>query len=192
MKHRSYSCTAVVAMALMLGLTACDSADAGPTGPEFVGLSQSSSRAANLSPDPEVSAWLASLREATSPFQRLEVAGAAGWDTPITACVEAPGTGGMGYHYANVGLIDGVAEELAPEILLYEPDRNGRMRLVGVEYIVPFSFVPDDATPPSLHGVEFHQNYTFGLWALHAWVWKHNGDGLFADWNPTVTCAFAE
>jgi len=182
---------AVAATMLTLALTACDNGDAGPTGPELISLSKSSSLVANLSPDPEVSAWLASLREATAPFQRIEVARETGWDTPITDCMEMPGVGGMGYHYGNVGLIDGTAEDLAPEILLYEPDRNGRMRLVGVEYVVPFSFVPADATPPSLHGVEFHQNFVFGLWALHAWIWKHNGTGTFSDWNPSVTCAFA-
>lgn len=191
MEHRFSNRTVVVAATLTLALTACDAAVA-PTAPDLVNLRPGPSLVPSLSADAEVSAWLAGLRNATAPFQRIDVAAAAGWNAPITGCMEAPGTGGMGYHYANVGLIDGVAEDFAPEILLYEPDRNGRMRLVGVEYIVPFSFVPDDATPPSLHGVDFHQNYTFGLWALHAWVWKHNGDSLFADWNPTVTCAFAD
>jgi len=191
MKPRFSIRTAVVATTLTLALNACDNADAGPTGPELVNLSSSSSLAASLSADPEVSGWLAHLREATASFQRIDVARDAGWDIPITDCMEMPGVGGMGYHYGNGGLIDGVAEDLAPEILLYEPDKNGRMRLVGVEYVVPFSFVPDDATPPSLHGVEFHQNYTFGLWALHAWIWKHNGAGTFTDWNPSVNCAFA-
>jgi hypothetical protein len=23
---------------------------------------------------------------------------------------------------------------------------------------------------------------------LHAWIWKHNPDGLFEDWNPDVSC----
>jgi hypothetical protein len=31
----------------------------------------------------------------------------------------------------------------------------------------------------------------FGLpafYALHAWVWKHNPSGTFAQWNPQVHC----
>lgn len=139
---------------------------------------------------PEVSGWLAGLRAATAPLHRIEAAAAAGWDAQITGCMELPGTGGMGYHYGNVGLIDGVAEALAPELLVYEPQANGRLRLVAVEYVVPFT-AWTDAEPPALHGVSFHRNETFGLWVLHAWIWKHNPAGIFADWNPDVSCAFA-
>jgi hypothetical protein len=32
------------------------------------------------------------------------------------------------------------------------------------------------------------QNHTFDVWALHVWVWKHNPSGMFADWNPQVSC----
>jgi hypothetical protein len=27
-----------------------------------------------------------------------------------------------------------------------------------------------------------------GFWLKHAWIWKHNPAGMFADWNPEVTC----
>jgi len=27
-----------------------------------------------------------------------------------------------------------------------------------------------------------------GFYIHHAWVWKHNPAGMFADWNPEVTC----
>jgi hypothetical protein len=37
----------------------------------------------------------------------------------------------------------------------------------------------------------FHQNDEAELWALHVWLWKHNPSGLFADWNPNVSCEFA-
>ena len=36
---------------------------------------------------------------------------------------------------------------------------------------------------------KFLQNDTFQLWGLHAWVWKENPSGMFANWNPNVTCA---
>jgi hypothetical protein len=66
--------------------------------------------------------------------------------------------------------------------------RRTALRLVGVEYVVPFGAwtAPE---PPVLFGQHFHRNETFGLWALHVWVWQHNPSGLFADWNPRVTCA---
>lgn len=145
---------------------------------------------ARVTSDPAVAGWLAGLRQATAPFHRIAVAEDAGWDARITTCMELPGTGGMGEHYGNVGLIDGVPEEFAPELLVYEPVKNGGLRLVAVEYIVPFA-AWTAAAPPSLHGVDFHRNEAFGLWVLHAWVWKHNPAGIFADWNPDVTCEFA-
>ena len=26
------------------------------------------------------------------------------------------------------------------------------------------------------------------FYELHVWAWKHNPSGMFADWNPTVSC----
>jgi hypothetical protein len=138
----------------------------------------------------EVNRWLASLRGVLAPFHRFEAAHAAGYDAQITPCMELPGTGGMGFHCGDPGLIDGVVEELKPELLLYEPQKNGRLRLVAVEYVVPFT-AWTQADPPSLHGLTFAANQTFQVWALHAWVWRHNPAGTFADWNPTVNCAHA-
>ena len=133
---------------------------------------------------------LAALRWVTAPFHNFATAGAAGWSARITACMASP-AGGMGFHYGNVALIDGVARVEEPELLLYEPELNGQLRLVAVEYIIPYTARSRSATPPVLFGREFKQNDAFQLWALHAWVWKHNPSGLFADWNPQVTCEHA-
>ena len=27
-----------------------------------------------------------------------------------------------------------------------------------------------------------------GFYTLHAWIWQYNPAGLFAHWNPNVTC----
>jgi hypothetical protein len=99
------------------------------------------------------------------------------------------GAGGMGFHYGNVGLINGTASVDKPQLLLYEPEQNGRLRLVAVEYIIPYSFVPRSADPPVLFNQKFAQVDAFQLWGLHAWVWKENPSGIFAPWNPTVNCA---
>lgn len=130
---------------------------------------------------------LAMLRRVVAPFHDLAHAEAAGWDTPITPCLESP-AGGMGYHYANLALFDGSVSADAPEALLYEPQKNGQLRFVGVEYIVPLELAED---PPSLFGMEFHRNEAVGIWALHAWVGLHNPAGMFADWNPNVSCEHA-
>jgi hypothetical protein len=136
----------------------------------------------------EVNQWLAGLRAALAPFHRFEAATAAGYNAQITPCMELAGAGGMGFHYGDTRLIDAKVEEFAPELLLYEPQKNGRLRLVAVEYIVPFD-AWTQPEPPSLHGLTFHANNTFKVWALHAWVWQHNPAGLFTDWNPRISCA---
>jgi hypothetical protein len=81
-----------------------------------------------------------------------------------------------------------VARVEEPELLLYEPEQNGRLRLVAVEYIIPYTAHSRAAAPPVLFGQPFKQNDVFQLWGLHAWVWRENPSGIFADWNPRVTC----
>lgn len=134
---------------------------------------------------------LAALRRATASFHDADAAAAAGWSAAITGCMAGGSAGAMGFHYGNVALIDGTAEVERPELLLYEPTRNGGLRLVGVEYIIPYDFHPRDAAPPVLFGQEFVQVDSFGLWGLHAWVWAENPAGMFAPWNPRVSCEFA-
>jgi hypothetical protein len=137
---------------------------------------------------PSVAQDLATLRRVTAPFHQFESATAAGWSVQITPCMTDPSAGGMGFHYGNVGLIDGSVQVDQPELLLYEPEKNGRLRLLAVEYIIPYTFHARSAEPPVLFGQEFKQNDTFQLWGLHAWVWDENPNGMFASWNPRVTC----
>lgn len=132
---------------------------------------------------------LAALRRVTAPFHVFDVASRAGWSAQITPCMTDPaGAGGMGFHYGNTALIDGTARVTAPQLLLYEPEKNGTLRLVAVEYIIPYTFHARSAEPPVLFGQKFQQVDAFQLWGLHAWVWKDNPSGIFASWNPRVTC----
>lgn len=145
--------------------------------------------AASQSFGPAVDKDLALLRQVTAAFHDFGTATAAGWAAQITPCMTDPGgAGGMGFHYGNLSLFDGSASVDKPELLLYEPDKNGKLSLVAVEYIIPYTFVPRSAAPPVLFGQQFKQNDTFQLWGLHAWVWSENPSGMFADWNPRVTC----
>jgi len=140
----------------------------------------------------EVSQQLADLRRVTAAFHDFDAASHAGWGTPITGCMtDAGGAGGMGFHYGNTGLINGTATVENPQLLLYEPEKNGRLRLVAVEYIIPYAFHSRDAEPPVLFGQKFQQVDSFQLWGLHAWVWKENPSGIFKPWNPNVGCANA-
>jgi hypothetical protein len=54
----------------------------------------------------------------------------------------------------NTALIDGTADAMHPEVLIYEPGAEEQMCLVGVEFLVPFSILPTTATPPRLFGQE--------------------------------------
>ena len=147
---------------------------------------------------------LATARAATARYHRLDTALAAGHtgvvaDTAGNTCIEEPGMGAMGIHYANGALFADPAIDAAnPEVLVYEPEANGQLRLVALEYVV----LKDawDAThnaPPSLFGQTFNFTGTpnrFGLppyYSLHAWIWKHNPAGMFEMWNPEVSCAAA-
>ena len=104
----------------------------------------------------------------------------------------------MGVHYVKGALVgDAVIDAETPEALVYQPLRNGRMRLVALEYVVfqsAWDAVHDQ--PPMLFGQRFElvgAGNRYGLpafYELHAWVWKHNPLGMFADWNPRVSCAF--
>ena len=142
---------------------------------------------------------IAQLRRLVAPFHDFDKAVAAGWSAQITPCLQsgdlpsAPGTGAMGFHYGKVAFIQdgGVVNLVQPELLLYEPEKNGKLRFVGVEYIVPFTDHPASAAPPTLLGQRFAQVPEFQVWGMHIWVGRHNPSGIFAAWNPKVSCANA-
>jgi hypothetical protein len=96
----------------------------------------------------------------------------------------------MGFHVGNQAYINATVELEKPEVLLYEPQVGGGRELVAVEYIVPFDLWTA-ATPPVLMGQTFKRNEQFGVWALHVWLYRDNPSGIFADWNPRVSCAAA-
>ena len=182
--HRSFCF-----LALACTVAACERSPetTSPTPP--AGHSHSAARQQGpLSAD--VQRQLAELRQLTASFHDFGTAGDAGWGTQITGCFEDPQAGAMGFHYGNTALIDGTVDARQPELLLYEPRKNGELRFAAVEYIVPFGAwtAPD---PPRLYGQSFHRNEAFGLWVLHVWHFRHNPSGIFTDWNPTVSCEFA-
>lgn len=130
---------------------------------------------------------LAEARQATAKYHKVSHAESAGYASTLDTlgCFENPGVGGMGLHYLNGAILDGTPEADAPEALVYEMRPNGKLKLVGLEYIVPVE-AWSSAEPPMLFGQEFHQHPVLPLWVLHAWVWKPNPAGMFQDWNPNV------
>jgi hypothetical protein len=126
---------------------------------------------------------LSQVRRATDRFHSVSKAERSGYEE-FLECFDSE-DGGMGQHYVDVAALDGNVELTHPEAMVYEIKRNGRLRLVAVEYIVPSAFV-DPADPPELFGRSFHLNAALDVWVLHAWIWKWNPSGVFADWNPRV------
>lgn len=87
----------------------------------------------------------------------------------------------MGIHLVNDDLVgNGSHDPLAPEVLVYEPKKNGGYKLVAVEYLSP------GGERPSLFGQEFDDGPFPDSFALHAWVWQGNPDGMFTAFNPKV------
>jgi len=124
----------------------------------------------------ELSREINALRASTTRYQSFDAAVADGYGTKLTDCMVDSSLGGMGVHYAKSTLIDGTVSVTTPQVLLYEP------------HIIPYTLRSRSATPPVLFGQQFKQNDGFQLWGLHAWVWRNNPSGLFADWNPSVSC----
>jgi hypothetical protein len=143
---------------------------------------------------------VAAARAATARFHDLARAPRADYnlfpDAAGINCIEQPGVGAMGVHYANSTLFaDPSINVRAPEALVYAPGEHGRLRLAALEYVVvAAAWDATHTSPPALFGHTF--NFTpspnrFGLppyYSLHAWVWKDNPAGMFEMWNPRVHC----
>jgi hypothetical protein len=128
------------------------------------------------------------LRTATRAYHDVSAAHAAGYPTALPACIADSTQGGMGRHYFDRKIYDDTLEIRRPEMLIYAPLPEGKLKLVAVEYVVPFRLVPPTATPPKLFGQDFKPHDQFKYWYLHVWAWEKNSAGLFADWNPAVKC----
>jgi hypothetical protein len=108
----------------------------------------------------------------------------------------------MGMHFLNGSLLgDGEVTVETPEILLYEPLPNGRLRLTGADYLVDqveWDSKPEHKGPPELMGQLFHlfdSPNRFGLklfYALHVWPEGQSQRHIF-ELESNVSCdAFPE
>jgi hypothetical protein len=124
--------------------------------------------------------------------------------------------GAMGVHYVRPDLlgitappsprVDGVGTHTdfrRPGILIYESQADGSMELVAVENLV-FARSWQQAghsAPPTFHGVpydtmmddpatEADEAHMFAPhFDRHVWIYRDNPAGVFAPFNPAVTCA---
>jgi hypothetical protein len=141
-------------------------------------------------------AELSRIHAATAAFHDLDAAVAAGYG-PLHVCTDHEGgLGAMGQHYVRGDLVGDTEFDLTqPEVLVYEPMPNGRMRLVAVEFVVfaePWAAVSSE--PPQLFGrdlslVDAPNRYGVpAFYQIHVWLWRSNPAGTFSDWNPKVSC----
>lgn len=128
----------------------------------------------------------------------------------------APELGAMGIHYfrpAILGItgppnprVSGTGTHtdfLTPGVLIYEPQEDGSLKLVAVENLVfadawkaagnaeppaflgvPYDFMIDDPATPADEGHHFDPHFD-----RHVWLYRENPNGMFAQFNPNVSCA---
>ncbi|HLS47393.1 MAG TPA: hypothetical protein VK012_02675 [Gemmatimonadales bacterium] len=156
---------------------------------------------------PEVRAKLLELRRWSAPFHNLAKAAEAGYGVNF-GCVDESMTGvprelarGMGHHVGGgtdglAYVLDGVIDIDQPEFLVYAPARAGggleTARLVGFDYFLPDPTPENSLQPDPILGTEFVYNPGFDGWMAHIYLWGHNPEGMFENWNASVPLCTAE
>lgn len=157
---------------------------------------------------------LAQVRRATARFHDIDAAMAAGYTVwspdPASGMCPSSDQGRMGYHLVNPSLrgspldpanADAELDPLRPEMLLYEKRADGKLHLVGVEYLVfeaawerehgegaPNPELLGQTVPFSSHPFPPLTSESVDHYELHVWVWKPNPNGMFSHWNPNIDC----
>lgn len=165
---------------------------------------------------------LVEMRRATEKYRDVKVALGEGYiRDPSGMCETADmmglprDKGAMGVHYFRPDMlgitappnprVDGNGTHTdfrKPAILLYEPQADGSLALVGVENLVFAKAWKDagNAAPPAFHGVAYDTMIDDPATALdeahnfaphhdrHVWLYRENPNGVFAPFNPRVTC----
>jgi hypothetical protein len=145
---------------------------------------------------PDVASELAAVRAATAKYHDVSAALADGYQLGyrgvVTGCIANPTAGAMGYHYFNWAKMDDPAiVEGDPEVLVYHTADDGTLALGAVEWVVhkPLWEQAGNTEPPVVFGQTLHVlNPVLNWYITHAWIWTHNPAGMFADWNPEVSC----
>ncbi|MDO8875328.1 MAG: hypothetical protein Q8M24_01455 [Pseudolabrys sp.] len=164
---------------------------------------------------------LTEVRQATEKYRNIKVALAEGYiRDPANMCETADmmglplEKGAMGIHYFRPDML-GITSPpnprvngggthtdfLKPAILLYEPQADGSLELIGVENLV-FAKAWKDAghnAPPSFHGVVYETMIDNPATPIdeahnfephhdrHVWLYRENPNGVFSPFNPRAT-----
>ena len=104
----------------------------------------------------------------------------------------------MGIHAINPALMaDDAIDPLRPEILLYVPKADGKLQLVAGEYCKGDADqnLGTSGDRPSLFGRGFEgpmpgHNPSMPIhFDMHVWVAEVNPNGVFALFNPAISCS---
>jgi hypothetical protein len=183
-----------VAAAVMLALTATHPVTVLAQQDHAHGSTQADD-SASQSKKEDANALVKVVRQATERFKNVSVAEAEGYTSQF-GCVSGSDFGAMGMHFVNGALVgDGELDPTRPEIVIYEPLPNGRLRLVGADFLVlAADWDAKHAGPPELMGQLFHlfdAPNRFGLppfYTLHVWAWKDSPTGTFVNWHKDISC----
>ena len=176
-----------LAIAAALTLTAC--ADGTPVD-AVRGLAPHAPQT-TLSASADDNTTIAELRRVTAKYHDVAAATADGFVAVVAGCEEREGETRVAIPYASLArILDGVLDPSLPDALLYEPARDGKHKLVGVEMVIPYPLW-SAAQPPTFLGVPLQREDELGVFGLHIWIWRHNPNGMFAVDNPRVSCDLA-
>jgi hypothetical protein len=144
--------------------------------------------------DGRLSSDLLAVRAAVARYHSVDQAIAAGYFAG-SGCEQSP-AGAMGIHYIKPALFGPGLDPATPEVLLYMPNAGGDLKLVGVEYfqVDADQDLATDDDRPSILGQPFngpmlgHNPQMPIHYDLHVWVAESNPAGVFAQWNPAISC----
>ena len=110
---------------------------------------------------PQENALVQAVREATARFKNVTSVNGPGEGYELSfGCVSGGDFGAMGLHYVNFPLVlDGEIDVNQPEIVLFEPTRDGRIRITGADFLVlaeDWEAKHPGQGPPQLSGQLFH------------------------------------
>ncbi|QDP19665.1 hypothetical protein [Sphingomonas xanthus] len=156
---------------------------------------------------------LQQLARQLEPYRDVAYATSNGY-IQASPCEAHPTLGAMGHHYVRPdllglgppvnGRVNGTGTYTGvnpPAILLYVPDGQGGLQLAGIEMLV-FAAAWDAANnhPPMYRGRAYNymaddpntaQDEAHGFmphYDLHVWLFENNPSGLYAQWNPALSC----
>jgi hypothetical protein len=179
----------VAGLGLVIALTACGGKDAEPDASAEPAAQHDDAKASEqLSPE-DLQA-IDGVRQTAEQFKDIKAARAAGYTKQYPeGCIQSE-EGSQGFHFMNEALVDDKVDVNTPELLMFEPKADGSLELIGVDYAIPFDKWTA-AEPPTLLGRPLMRNEPLKVWALHIWTQRENPSGMFAKFNPAVSCEHA-